>query len=211
MHLRYHLRTIKQAFTPKGNGSPSNRYYSLNNKGLTVALDSLADTYVTGGNVTITDVENAINAYAAEHPTSIRIGSLSGYQEVYLTGPWPDTIPPNAHASDSTVIIIVAENGTTTTVNADGSVTTSNSNSSNSDSSNTDSQTGGEESNNDSGSGGESGNDSTEGGNSVTGGNTEQPEDNSQSGSGDNNQTGEGGEGDNNGWTPTSGNDDIVG
>lgn len=49
----------------------------------------------------------------------------------------------------------------------------------------------------------------------MTGGNTEQPEDNFQSGSGDNNQTGEGGgeggEGDNNGWTPTSGDDDIVG
>lgn len=123
MHLKYHLRTIRQTFTPKGNGSPTNRYYSVNNKSLSAALDTLAEQYVTGENVTITDVETAISTYAAEHPTSIRIGSLSGYQEVYLTGPWPDTITLNALAGDSTVIIIVAENGTTTTINADGTTT----------------------------------------------------------------------------------------
>lgn len=124
MHLKYHLRTIKQTFTPKGNGSPTNRYYSLNNKGLSAALDSLAELYLDGEDVTITDVEQAISAYAAEHPTSIRIGSLSGYQEVFLTGPWPDTIVLNALSGDSTVIIIVAENGVMTTINADGTVTT---------------------------------------------------------------------------------------
>ena len=120
MHLKYHLRTIKQTITPKGNGSPTNRYYSLNNKGLSAALDTLADRYVAGEDVTITDVEQAISNYAAEHPKSICIGSLSGYQEVYLTGPWPTTITLNANAGDSTVIIIVAENGTSTTYNPDG-------------------------------------------------------------------------------------------
>ena len=121
MHLKYHLRTIRQTFTPKGNGTPSNRYYSLNNKGLTYALDALADAYVAGADVTLTDVETAISAYAAEHPTSIRIASLSGYQDVFLTGDWPETITLNALAGDSTMIIIVAENGTTTTINPDGS------------------------------------------------------------------------------------------
>ena len=120
MHLKYHLRTIKQTITPKGNESPTNRYYSLNNKALTKALDSLADRYVAGEDVTITDVEQAISNYAAEHPTSIKIASKSGYQEVYLTGPWPTTITLNANAGDSTVIIIVAENGTSTTYNPDG-------------------------------------------------------------------------------------------
>ena len=123
MHLRFHLRTIRQTFTPKGNGSPTNRYYSLNGKALSLALQTLAEQYVAGGNVTISDVEAAISAYATAHPTSIRIASLSGYQEVYLTGDWPETITLNALAGDSTVIIIVAENGTTTTINADGSTT----------------------------------------------------------------------------------------
>ena len=131
MHLKYHLRTIKQTFTPKGNGSPSNRYYSLNKNGLAAALDALAELYVAGQDVTITDVEQAISDYATEHPTSIKIASKSGYNEVFLTGEWPSTITLNALSGDSTIIIIVAENGTTTTINADGTTTVS-SNSNNS-------------------------------------------------------------------------------
>jgi len=125
MHLKYHLRTIKQTFTPKGNGSPSNRYYSLNKNGLAAALDALAELYVAGQDVTITDVEQAISDYATEHPTSIKIASKSGYNEVFLTGEWPSTITLNAQSGDSTIIIIVAENGTTTTINADGTTTVS--------------------------------------------------------------------------------------
>jgi hypothetical protein len=123
MHMKLHLRTIKQTFTPKGNGTATNRYYSLNGKALTKALDSLADRYVGGEDVTITDVEQAISDYAAEHPTSIRIASKSGYGDVYLTGPWPETITLNALTGDSTVIIFVNEHGQTTTINADGTVT----------------------------------------------------------------------------------------
>ena len=124
MHLKLHLRTIKQTFTPKGNGSPTNRYYSVNCKGLTAALTPLAELYTAGEDVTITDVEAAISAYAAEHPTSIKIAAKSGYQDVYLTGPWPETITLNALAGDSTVIIIVNEHGEQTTINADGTITT---------------------------------------------------------------------------------------
>ena len=125
MHLKLHLRTIKQTFTPKGNGTPTNRYYSVNGKALTLALDTLAELYCAGQDVTIDDVEQAISDYATEHPKSIKIASKSGYQEVYLTGAWPDTITLNARTGDSTIIIIVAENGVTTTINADGTVTTS--------------------------------------------------------------------------------------
>jgi len=123
MHMKHHLRTIRQTITAK-NGTPCNRYYSLNKKGLNAALQTLGEQYVDGVDVTITDIEAAISAYAAEHPTSIKIASKSGYQEVYLTGPWPSTITLNALAGDSTIIIIVAENGTVTTINADGTVTT---------------------------------------------------------------------------------------
>ena len=123
MHMKHHLRTIRQTITNKS-GSPSNRYFSLNYKVLSQSLQALAELYVEGQDVTITDVEQAISDYAAEHPTSIKIASKSGYQDVYLTGPWPDTITLNALAGDQTVIIIVAENGTQTTINADGTVTT---------------------------------------------------------------------------------------
>ena len=122
MHMKLHLRTIRQTITAK-NGSPSNRYYSLNGKALSLALRTLAEQYVDGEAVTIDDVEQAISTYAAANPKAIIIASKSGYQEVYLTGPWPSTITLNALSGDSTVIIIVSENGTTTTINADGSTT----------------------------------------------------------------------------------------
>ena len=109
-HMKYHLRTIRQTITAK-TGSPSNRYYSLNKKGLSAALQTLAEQYVDGADVTITDIEAAISAYAAEHPTSIKIASKSGYSEVYLTGDWPERIVLNALSGDSTVIIIVNEHG----------------------------------------------------------------------------------------------------
>ena len=121
-HMKLHLRTIRQTITAK-TGTPCNRYYSLNKKGLSAALQTLAEQYVDGLDVTITDVEAAISAYAAEHPTAIKIASKSGYAEVYLTGAWPETITLNALSGDSTVIIIVSENGVQTTINADGTTT----------------------------------------------------------------------------------------
>ena len=157
MHMKHHLRTIRQTITNK-TGSPSNRYFSLNYKALSQALQALAELYVNGQDVTITDVEQAISDYAAEHPTSIKIASKSGYQDVYLTGPWPDTITLNALAGDRTVIIIVAENGTQTTINADGTVTTGQ-------------YTGGGSNSNTGGNTNTSGS-NTEGGNTNTGDNT---------------------------------------
>ena len=139
MHIKLHLRTLRQTITPKSGGSASNRYYSLNSKALSAALRDLAEQYVDGIDVTITEIEAAIAAYAAEHPTAIRIASLSGYQEVFLTGEWPSTITLNASAGDNTMIIIVAENGTTTTYNTDGTVVVSGGSSSGSNSGSTDS------------------------------------------------------------------------
>ena len=113
IHINYHLRTIKQTITRKGNGTVSNRYFSLNYKAFAVALDTLADRMVVGEDVSLTEIEAAIAAYATEHPEAITIAAKSGYGKVYLTGTWPDTITLRASGGDSTVIIIVAENGNT--------------------------------------------------------------------------------------------------
>jgi hypothetical protein len=185
MHLKYHLKTIRQTIIPKGNGNASNRYFSLNFKALTLALDALAEQYVAGEDVTITDVENAISTYAAEHPTSITIGSMSGYRDVFLTGAWPDTITMNALVGDSTVIIIVNENGVQTSYHADGTVSVSNGNGAEAngpDGTNGTDETNG--TNETDGTDGTNGTDGTDGAN--TGGNTE----------GGLNETGEEGSGD---------------
>lgn len=173
MHMKFHLRTIRQTITPRGNGTPSNRYYSLNYKALVLALDTLADQYVAGVDVTLTEIEAAISAYAAEHPTSIRIASKSGYQEVFLTGEWPDTITLYANGGDSTVIIIVAENGTTTTINTDGTTVVAPNSStpgSSTDNEGSGGETGGGGSTGGSDSGGTTGGGSTEGGDDNGGG-----------------------------------------
>ena len=182
MHVKFHLRTIRQTITPRGNGTPSNRYFSLNYKALTLALDVLADQYVSGMDVTLTDVEAAICAYATEHPTSIRIASKTGYQEVYLTGEWPETITLYANGGDSTVIIIVAENGTTTTINSDGTtVVTAGGGSSTGGSNEGGSNEGGSSTGSEAG--GETGGGSNEGG-STEGGSTEGGDDNGGGGGG---------------------------
>ena len=166
MHMKHHLRTIRQTITNKS-GSPSNRYFSLNYKALSQALQALAELYVEGQDVTITDVEQAISDYAAEHPTSIKIASKSGYQEVYLTGPWPETITLNANAGDSTVIIIVNEHGEQTTINADGTITNGTNSGNGSNSSGSGSNTGGN-----SGSGSDTGGNTGSGDNTGGGGTT---------------------------------------
>lgn len=125
MHTKFHLRTIKQTITRKGNGTVSNRYVSLNYKAFSAALDALADRMVAGEDVTLTEIEAAIAAYAAEHPEAITIAAKSGYGDVHLTGTWPDTITLRASGGDSTIIVIVAENGSTTTITpAEGGSTT---------------------------------------------------------------------------------------
>ena len=173
MHMKHHLRTIRKTITNKS-GSPSNRYFSLNYKALSQALQALAELYVNGQDVTITDVEQAISDYAAEHPTSIKIASKSGYQEVYLTGPWPDTITLNANGGDSTVIIIVNEHGQQTTINADGTTVVSGSTSQVSGNGSNPSSNSGQTNGNTGGSGSnpEPGNDPDTGGGSQGGGNT---------------------------------------
>ena len=183
MHMKHHLRTIRQTITAK-TGTPCNRYYSLNKKGLNAALQTLAEQYVDGADVTITDIEAAISAYAAEHPTSIKIASKSGYQEVYLTGPWPATIILNALAGDSTVIIIVNENGVQTTINADGTTVVSGSTSQvsgNGSNSSTDSGQAGGGSN--TGGGGTNTGDNTGGGTTTGGGTDPDPDPNTGDGS----------------------------
>ena len=73
MHLKHHLPTLRKTITPKGIGSSYTRYYSLNAKPLARALGVLAEEVVAGKDVSITDVEEAITAYAADHPSEICI------------------------------------------------------------------------------------------------------------------------------------------
>jgi len=69
-----------------------------------------------------------LDPYISPHTSDFSLLSRLPYQSTcppgILTGEWPTTITLNAQAGDRTVIIIVTENGTQTTINADGTVTT---------------------------------------------------------------------------------------
>ena len=165
-HTKYHLRTIKQTISSKGNVSSSNRYISLNYKAFAAALADLAEQYCAGDPVTLDDIEAAISTYAAAHSKSITIASKSGYSDVWLAGAWPETITLNALAGDSTVIIIVNEYGQQTVINTDGSVSVSGNQGSGSNTNNTNGgSTTGSEAGGDN-SGGNSGSGDNNGGNS---------------------------------------------
>jgi hypothetical protein len=110
MHLRYHLPAFRQTFVHEGPGSPSNGYFKMNNKALREALDTLAERMVDGEVVTITEIENAICAYAAENPNKICIASLNGFEEVFLSGEWPEVITLRAKRGSRVATIAVTEN-----------------------------------------------------------------------------------------------------
>ena len=117
VHLKNHSNTINKTIAPDGLVSPRNRYFSMNNKYLRLALDSLADKYVNDEIVTRSDVEQAICDFASAHPDAITIASMPGYQEVNLTGAWPDVITLSALKGDNTMIIFVSEKGEKTVIN----------------------------------------------------------------------------------------------
>lgn len=112
-HLRHHLPTLRQTFAYEGSGSPSNDYFKMNNAALREALDALSERMVAGEDVTIAEIEDAISAYAAEHPDKICIASLNGFREVFLSGKWPDIIALRANRGGRVVTISVTENAST--------------------------------------------------------------------------------------------------
>ena len=123
MHMKYHLNTIRQSIEPQGNCNAYNYYYTKNKEHFAKALDSLADRMVAGDDIFITDVEQAICNYATEHPLAIKIGIMSGYSDIYLAGAWPDTITFMTTGRDKTKIIIIADNGSKTVIDPDGTTT----------------------------------------------------------------------------------------
>jgi hypothetical protein len=121
--MKYHLNTIRQSIEPQGNCNAYNYYYTKNKEHFAKALDSLADRMVAGDDIFITDVEQAICNYATEHPLAIKIGIMSGYSDIYLAGAWPDTITFMTTGRDKTKIIIIADNGSKTVIDPDGTTT----------------------------------------------------------------------------------------
>lgn len=100
-HISFHASTIHLSFDPlppdpvrhKKGGGIRNHYYKLNSKALRAALLPLTDAEPGNGSlVTVSEVELAIRAYAAAHPTEITIARKEGFRDVFLKGEWPQSI-----------------------------------------------------------------------------------------------------------------------
>ena len=110
-HMKYHSATIKKCFSKGKFWSAQNNYHHRNAKAFREALDSLADNYVQGMKVSMTDIEDAIANYASANPDTIQIGGLDGYQPIYLNGPWPESITfTNGQGATTTVVIVDGSN-----------------------------------------------------------------------------------------------------
>jgi len=112
-YLKDHAGAIESLIERKGNSSPRNQFYSLNAKPLGEALASLAQSYVAGQMVKVSDIESAVTAFATANSDRILIANRQGYKKVYLSGAFPSTV--TLVGDGVTPITIVTDNGTPST------------------------------------------------------------------------------------------------
>ena len=113
-YLKSHAGAIESLFDRKGNSSPRNQFYKHNAKALNAALDSLAQNYVAGQVVHISDIESAVTAYASTNREAILLANKAGYQRVYLTGAFPSQVTLTGDQTGSISVVLNKEgNGST--------------------------------------------------------------------------------------------------
>ena len=108
-YLKSHAGAIESLFDRKGNSSPRNQFYKHNAKALNAALDSLAQSYVSGQVVHESDIESAVTAYASANREAILLANKAGYQKVYLTGAFPSQVTLTRDLTGT--INVVLDNG----------------------------------------------------------------------------------------------------
>lgn len=114
MYMQAHADDIEVSFNKSKYGSQRNYFVRKNKTALFDALSTLATTAMTAGYPLMSDIEEAITAYATEHPTAIYRVSLQGFAPVFLTGAWDSADNPISGGGSSSVL------GTGTVVSSPG-------------------------------------------------------------------------------------------
>lgn len=95
--MRAHAADIDVSFDKTTYGSARNNFYKTNKSALAAALATLANEYAYAKNkADITAIDAAIASYAQTNPKAIVRVKLSGFDTVYLTGPWSSDDNPVA-------------------------------------------------------------------------------------------------------------------
>ena len=112
---KQHAWTIRRTFDKVKFGNTHNSFVKANYAPLCEAFAELAQRSLNGDMVTAADIEDALTAYATSHPTSVLIANKSGYDPVYLTGEWPQTITLTSGTGKNSIVITCFPDGSTTT------------------------------------------------------------------------------------------------
>lgn len=93
--MQLHGTDIDVSFNKSKYGSARNYFFTKNKSALRAALTSLMTEYVSSGmKPTATEIDAAIGTYATSNPNAIYRVSLTGFDPVFMTGPWTSNDNP---------------------------------------------------------------------------------------------------------------------
>lgn len=93
--MQLHGTDIDVSFNKSKYGSQRNYFFSKNKSALRAALTSLMTEYISSGmKPTAAEIDAAIGTYATSNPNAIYRVSLTGFDPVFMTGPWTSNDNP---------------------------------------------------------------------------------------------------------------------
>lgn len=117
LYMAEHASDIQVSFNRSKYGSQRNYFFTVNYKGLSAALMSLASTASINNDLpSLEAIDAAITTYATDNPTAIYRVRLNGFPITYLSGAWSsDDNPISGGATDGlgngTVVTSFGESG----------------------------------------------------------------------------------------------------
>ena len=88
-YVNLHSHLLEQSIAHKGRASARSVFVHLNHTHLKAIFTPLAQAMLKGTPVDDQLLDEAVSRYAADHPKSVIILNLPGYEEVFLGGPFP--------------------------------------------------------------------------------------------------------------------------
>lgn len=87
--MQLHATDIDVSFNKSKYGSRRNYFFTKNKSALHAALTPLMTQYISSGmKPSAADIDTAVGDYATENPNEIYRVSLTGFDPVFMTGPW---------------------------------------------------------------------------------------------------------------------------
>lgn len=93
--MQLHGTDIDVSFNKSKYGSQRNYFFTKNKSALRAALTSLITDYISSGmKPSAAEIDAAVGTYATSNPNAIYRVSLTGFDPVFMTGPWTSNDNP---------------------------------------------------------------------------------------------------------------------